>query len=173
MFSRISKRGGKKRRRKRSNLGDSQRVEYRIVSLPNKSSSPISNKLLFFLAVTFHLITSQSNRYTHHISTQKSSSFSHTSSKGSSLGARISVVGHRRCVKAAPFRCSIFNKPRRLERVWSVPGRRKAKRRRRCRDGTVSMRNCRHSEGSHLDCAISTRARNHAIGLTRTQLIRG
>lgn len=29
---------------------------------------PISNKLLSFLAVTFHLITSQSNRYTHHIS---------------------------------------------------------------------------------------------------------
>lgn len=125
MFSRILKRGGRKRRRKRSNLGDSQRVEYRIVSLPNKSSSPISNKLLFFLAVTFHLITSQSNRYTHHISTQKSSSFSHTSSKGSSLGARISVVGHRRCVKAAPFRCSIFNKPRRLERVCVIGAREK------------------------------------------------
>lgn len=122
MFSRILKKGGRKRRRKRSNLGDSNIESFH--SLIKSIFLPISNKLLFFLAVTFHLITSQSNRYTRHKNRPRF--LVHRARGGeSSLGARISVVGHRRCVKAAPFRCPIFNKPRRLERVCVIDAREK------------------------------------------------
>lgn len=127
MFSRILKRKGRKRRRKRSNLGDSQRVEYRIVSLPNKKHLPPNIKQTIILScryfssnhslIDIHIIYRHKNRPRFLVYRARGGE--------SSLGARISVVGHRRCVKAAPFRCSIFNKPRRLERVCVTDAREK------------------------------------------------